>query len=354
MYTVIDLFSGIGGLSYPFHRDANFKVAAANEILKEPAIAYGLNYPKTKMYNCDIADLSVSQIQKDLGIEKVDIVLGGPPCQSFSTVGKRDIGDPRTFLFKEYCRFLEECSAKMFVFENVRGLLSVQRGLLFRQILNKFKNLGYTIKYELLDSADYGVPQHRKRIIIVGFKKKFKFKFPLPTNGSKKNPYLTVADAISDLPRIGNDGESTQYESTPKNQYQLDIRDQAEVLLHHNYSSNHKKLVDIMEYLPDGGSFKDIPQQLRPKSGFGNTYSRLWWNKPSTTITRNLGVPSSSRCIHPKEPRALTTREGARLQSFPDNFVFYGSRQKMNLQIGEAVPPLFAQSIFQEVASCIY
>ena len=353
VHTVVDLFAGVGGLSYPFHSDSGFNVIVGNEILEEPAVAYGLNHPGTKVYNSDIADFSMSLVQADLGTKSVDVVLGGPPCQSFTTVGKRDINDPRTNLFKEYCRVLEESSARMFIFENVRGLLSMKGGLLFDEILQAFEGLGYKVQHKILDAVDYGVPQYRKRVIIVGTKSGIDFKFPEPTHGPGKIPYLTVEDAISDLPPLGTSGECESYDSPPQSQYQTLMRSEVTSLTNHNYSKNHDGLVRIMKQLPDGGSPRDLPEDIRPKSGFGNTYCRLWWDRPCTTITRNLGTPSSSRCIHPKEPRALTTREGARLQSFPDNFVFYGSRQKKNLQIGEAVPPMMAQALYAEVRASL-
>ena len=352
-HTVVDLFAGVGGLSYPFHNDPDFNVIAANEILEEPATAYGLNHPSTKVYNSDIADFSMSLVQADLGTKSVDVVLGGPPCQSFTTVGKRDINDPRTNLFKEYCRVLEESSARIFIFENVRGLLSMKGGLLFDEILQAFGGLGYRVQHKILDAVNYGVPQYRKRVIIVGTKGGIDFKFPEPTHGPGKAPYLRVEDAISDLPPLGTSGECESYDSPPQNQYQALMRGGATSLTNHNYSKNHDGLVRIMKQLPDGGSPKDLPEAIRPKSGFGNTYCRLWWDRPCTTITRNLGTPSSSRCVHPKEPRALTTREGARLQSFPDSFVFHGSRQKKNLQIGEAVPPMMSQALCAEVQASL-
>ncbi len=155
----------------------------------------------------------------------------------------------------------------------------------------------------------------------------------------KLKPFLTLSDAISDLPFINSNEESSKYSSETKNEFQKIMRKNApKKLMDHNAPKNNKNLIKIMELLPDGGTPKDLPEELRPKSGFGNTYCKLWWNRPSTTITRNLSTPSSSRCIHPKIARPLTTREGARIQCFPDDYIFYGSRSSKNLQIGNAVP----------------
>lgn len=359
---VIDLFCGVGGLSYGFANDNNFEVVAANEISPKIAKAYSLNHPKTKVYTEDIKYFNAYKIKKDLGIDpkEIDIIVGGPPCQAYSTVGKRLNDDPRGKLFQEYYRVLKEFNPKIFVFENVKGLLSIQKGDLLKNIISLFESLGYRVKYKILNSADYGVPQIRERIIIVGSKLKNDFKYPEPTHYNPKDknklfnnnlkPYLTVKDAISDLPFIKTNEEGFIYSFEPKNDFQKIMRKNApKKIMDHNSPKNNDKLIKIMELLPDGGTPEDLPIFLRPKSGFKNTYSRLWWNKPSTTITRNLGTPSSSRCIHPKAPRPLTTREGARIQSFPDNYCFYGSRGDKNLQIGNAVPVFLSKAITKSI-----
>jgi DNA (cytosine-5)-methyltransferase 1 len=345
---VLDLFAGVGGLSYGFAYDDTFEIIGANEILTDMAKAYSLNHPTVKIYNSDIKDFGLQQLTDDLNIKKndIDIVIGGPPCQAFSTVGKRSINDPRGDLFEEYYRVLEELNPKVFLFENVRGLLSIQKGELLKKIISLFESLGYKVKYKILNSADYGVPQIRERIIIFGTRLEREFQYPKPTHSDsdeRLEPYLTLAEAIGDLPFIKSDEESFEYYSKPKNRFQRLMRKNApKRLTEHRSPKNSEKIVKIMEYLPDGGTPKDIPKELRPKSGFSNTYCRLWWNRPSTTITRNLSTPSSSRCIHPKAPRPLTTREGARIQCFPDNYIFCGSKSSKNLQIGNAVPTLLS------------
>ena len=165
-------------------------------------------------------------------------------------------------------------------------------------------------------------------------------------------PYLTLEEAISDLPFIKSGGESFEYASEQQNEFQKKMRVNApEKLTDHNSPNNNAKLVKMMELLPDGGTPKDLPKELRPTSGFKNTYCRLWWNRPSTTITRNLSTPSSSRCIHPKVPRPLTTREGARIQCFPDSYQFFGSRSDRNLQIGNAVPTFLLNTVAGAILS---
>jgi DNA (cytosine-5)-methyltransferase 1 len=358
---VIDLFCGVGGLTYGFSSDDRFEIVAANEVSSNIAKAYSLNHPTVKMYNEDIADFGADKLKKDLdiGYGEVDIIIGGPPCQAYSTVGKRLLDDPRGKLFQEYSRILKEFNPKLFLFENVKGLLSIQNGQLFKNIVSLFESLGYTVQYKILNAADYGAPQIRERVIIIGSKLKNKFIYPKPTHYNtdqttlfvdKLKPYLTIEEAIGDLPFIKSGEESFQYSSEPQNEFQRNMRQNApENLMDHNAPKNNSSMIKIMESLPDGGTPQDLPQNLRPKSGFANTYCRLWWNRPSTTITRNLGTPSSSRCIHPKAPRPLTTREGARLQCFPDHYQFYGSRGDRNLQIGNAVPTVLSNVLAQAI-----
>ncbi len=353
-FKVLDLFAGVGGLSYGFAHDDNFEIIAANEILPDMAKAYSLNHPTVKVYNYDIKDFGAKNLEDDLQIKKgdIDLIVGGPPCQAFSTVGKRLIDDPRGKLFQEYYRVLEELNPKLFLFENVKGLLSMQNGELFKTILSLFESLGYKVKYEVLNSADYGVPQIRERVIIIGTKLESDFEYPSKTHSSLEDnnifnqglkPYLTLSEAISDLPFIKSNEESFEYSCEAKNEFQKLMRINApKKLMDHNAPKNNEKLVKLMECLPDGGTPQDVPEELRPTSGFANTYCRLWWKRPAPTVTRNLSTPSSSRCIHPKAPRPLTTREGARIQCFPDDYIFYGSRSSKNLQIGNAVPPFLS------------
>lgn len=359
---VVDLFAGVGGLSYGFAHDENFEIIAANEILPNMAKAYELNHPSVKVYCKDIKDFGICDLQRDFNIKEgeVDIVVGGPPCQAYSTVGKRLIDDPRGKLFQEYYRVLREISPKMFVFENVRGLLSMKNGELIKTIISLFESLGYKVAHKIINSADYGAPQIRERVFIVGTIHDHNFVYPKPTHENRRHnclpfdeklkPYLTLAEAIGDLPFIKSGEEIFDYATSPENEFQKLMRSSApKKIMDHSAPKNNQNLIKIMELLPDGGTPLDLPENLRPKSGFANTYCRLWWNRPSTTITRNFSTPSSSRCIHPKAPRPLTTREGARIQCFPDNYIFNGSRIDKNLQIGNAVPTFVSIAIKNSV-----
>lgn len=360
-FKVIDLFAGVGGLSYGFEHDDDFEVVAANEILKPMATAYSLNNPNVKMYNKDIKDFSIKDIEEDLGLKKgdIDVIVGGPPCQAYSTVGKRLIDDPRGKLFQEYFRVLKEIKPKIFVFENVKGMLSMVHGELIETVVSLFESIGYNVQYRVLNAADYGAPQIRERVIIVGTLGKGKFEYPEVTHtgesegklfASNLKPWVTLGEALGDLPSMIAGEEKTEYASEPQNDYQTLMRQNApDTIAEHNTSKNGAHIVKIMEALPDGGTPEDLPENIRPTSGFKNTYCRLWWNRPSTTITRNLGTPSSSRCIHPRDPRPLSTREGARLQGFPDDYKFFGTKSEKNLQIGNAVPTFLSKAIKESV-----
>lgn len=362
-YKVIDLFAGVGGLSYGFAHDDEFEILAANEILEPMAQAYSSNHPSVRMYNKDIKDFSLNDLATDLGIKAgdIDIVVGGPPCQAYSTVGKRLADDPRGKLFQEYYRILKELHPKIFVFENVKGLLSMHGGDLIKAIISLFESIGYHIQMRVLNAADYGTPQIRERVILVGTLDTRPFKYPKPTHYDAKlgdpadpsmKPYVTLGEALGDLPSMKTGEHATKYACEPQNEYQRLMRANApEELQEQEVPKNNAKLIAIMEALPDGGTPKDIPEELRPNSGFANCYCRLWWNRPSTTITRNLGCPSSSRCIHPRDPRPLSTREGARLQGFPDDYIFCGNRGDKHLQIGNAVPTFLSIAIKNSVKS---
>lgn len=342
IYTVADLFAGAGGLSMGFAINAAFQVQFANEIDPDAAQTYAFNHPGVPMYACDIRKINKRRIQSDLGISDIDVLVGGPPCQAYSTAGKRLLSDKRAALFKQYFKVLKEFRPQVFLFENVVGLLSIQDGELFKRICILFEKEDYNVDFAVLNAVDYGVPQIRKRVILVGTRDKRTFVFP-ESHMAANHP--TLRTALSDLP----EQPGTNYERPPQNIFQQRMRGQCRTLLYHDAPSHGENLLRIIEALPEGGTVKDLPTELQPSSGFGNSYARLRWDQPSPTITRNFGTPSSARCIHPSAHRALTTREGARLQSFPDSYVFFGSRTSKNLQIGNAVPPLLAEILAQSV-----
>jgi DNA (cytosine-5)-methyltransferase 1 len=354
----VDLFSGAGGLSIGLE-SAGFEVVLANEIEKDFAKTYSLNHSKTIMLNCDIHDVDFSCQLTSLGIKngEIDLICGGPPCQGFSTVGSKNKKDPRNSLFFEFIRATIEINPKYILFENVSGFKKMYDGEAYKTILQEFKAMGYTTISEVLEASDYGLPQNRQRTIILGWRNDcIPISFPEITHfqeinlfGGKKK--LCLMDAISDLPPLTFNDEKHSYLSLPQNDYQEKMRGNETILTEHNSSDYGEKMKEILQLVPEGGTVNDLPEHLRPKNYFNNTYSRLFPYQPSPTITRNFGTPSSSRCIHPFQPRALSTREGARLQGFPDSYKFSGCKTSKNLQIGNAVPPIFGEVIAKEIVN---
>lgn len=346
-FTAVELFAGAGGLSIGLER-AGIHVVIANEIMPDFAATLAANHPNTNVINEDIHKINFREELAKLGLKSVDVLSGGPPCQGFSTIGSKNRQDPRNSLFYEYLRAVSETNPKYTIFENVSGFKRMYDGFAYETLVKELGELGYETKSQILNAADYGAPQIRYRTVVLGWRRGLPpLDFPPPTNGEKEGlrPYLTLMEAISDLPPIGAGERSSNYATPPQNEYQRKMRGEQEVLLEHNAANYGEKMQEILRIIPEGGSINDLPVRLRPKSAYCNTYARLLPNEPSPTITRNFGTPSSSRCVHPFQPRALSTREGARLQGFPDNYIFVGGKQSKNLQIGNAVPPILGEAI---------
>ena len=354
-FTAVELFAGAGGLSIGLER-AGIHVVIANEIMPDFAATLVANHPNTNVINDDIHKIDFKDELKKLGLESVDVLSGGPPCQGFSTIGSKNRQDPRNSLFYEYLRAVAETNPKYTIFENVSGFKRMYGGFAYETLVRELGELGYDTKCQILNAADYGAPQIRYRTIVLGWKRGLPaLDFPVPTNGAKagQRPYLTLMEAISDLPQIGAGESSGQYATPPQNEYQRKMRGKQEKLLEHNAANYGAKMQEILRTIPEGGSVSDLPMRLRPRSAYCNTYARLLPNEPSPTITRNFGTPSSSRCVHPYQPRALSTREGARLQGFPDDYKFVGGKQSKNLQIGNAVPPILGEAIARVVKKAL-
>lgn len=354
-FTAVELFAGAGGLSIGLER-AGIHVVIANEIMPDFAATLAANHPDTNVINGDVHKIDFRAELEKLGLKSVDVLSGGPPCQGFSTIGSKNRQDPRNSLFYEYLRAVAETNPKYTIFENVSGFKRMYGGFAYETLVRELDELGYGAKCRILNAADYGAPQMRRRTIVLGWRKGLpEVDFPAPTNGSKDGlrPYLTLMEAIGDLPQIGAGECSGQYATPPQNEYQRRMRGGQEELLEHNAANYGERMREILRTIPEGGSIKDLPVRLRPKSAYGNTYARLLPNEPSPTITRNFGTPSSSRCVHPHQPRALSTREGARLQGFPDNYRFVGGKQSKNLQIGNAVPPILGEAIAMSIVSAL-
>jgi DNA (cytosine-5)-methyltransferase 1 len=338
----IDLFAGAGGLSLGLSR-VGIECVLANEIMPDAAKTFQLNNPNAVVITEDIREINFSEELCKLNLKKgdIDLLCGGPPCQGYSTIGNKKESDPRNSLFREFLRAVKEVEPKYVLFENVAGFKNLYGGKAFQELTEELENMDYSYFWGPVQVADYGVPQLRTRTIILASKKGNK-KVLLPKGDDKR---LSIMDAIGDLPKLISNDWKDRYDTMPYTPYQLTIRDGETVLRDHNSSNYGENMRKILSSIPEGGNKMDIPEDIRPKKGFANAYARLRANDPSTTITRNFGTPSSSRCVHPTQNRALSTREGARLQSFPDTYQFVGGKGSKNLQIGNAVPPLVGEAI---------
>lgn len=399
---IIDLFSGAGGLTFGFYyrkkgkgfvRNRKNSFVFANEFDSHAAKAFSLNYPDIKMLNQDIKTLEEDLIKKLIGDEPVDLIIGGPPCQSFSTVGQR-IYDEKAMLYEEYLRILSIVRPKMFLFENVKGILSMREtfykkddngNIIFEVkknentgrerkkpvvdhygkkvmdiISEKFaiidNNLGYTISKKVLNAVDYGVPESRERVFIVGIRNdlNIRWEFPSPLSTEK----ISIKEAISDLPPVAEGQEVTEYTTPPTNSYQTLMRHGSDHITCHICGEYSDKIRTVIKNVKQGEGKDDfnllvskgiIDEKYKLTSGYSNTYSRLIESQPSTTITNNLATPSGVRCIHYSQDRALTPREGARIQSFPDWFIFEGDKVHLTTQVGNAVPPLLAIELAKQI-----
>lgn len=370
---IVDLFSGAGGLTFGFYynlvngefvRNANCNIVFANEFDKAAAAAFRINFPDVNMIERNIKDLHEDEVRELIGEDEIDLIIGGPPCQSFSTIGKR-IYDDKARLYNEYYRLLSVVRPRVFLFENVKGMLSMKDengSLVINDIENKFRNinenLGYTIQYRVLNAVKFGVPQYRERVFIVGIRNDLNFEWAFP-NELEDVPYITLEEAISDLPIIGPGEEANNYiQQEVTNDYQRLMRGNNRSLTFHFSAVYGDKIQTVINHVIPGEGRNYInhlvdqgilEEQYRLTSGYHNTYGRLYPNQPCTTITKNLSTPSGLRCIHYNQNRALTPREGARIQSFPDWFQFYGIRSEVKTQIGNAVPPLLAIKLAEQI-----
>lgn len=344
MLKVIDLFSGVGGISFGFQEEG-FEVILANEIDPEISQAYKKNHPTVNMINADITQLEISTIFKSY--KYVDVVTGGPPCQGFSQKGARNImEDDRNFLFKYFYEVVKFVQPKYFVMENVPNLLTSQNGYFREQIIQLFTDLGYSLDYGVLNAYDFGVPQIRKRAVIIG--KQGNNPVRLPTSIGKK---VSIEDAIWDLAYLeSGEGEEVQeYRLPPTSDYQRHMRRKSDLLFNHVSTKHSRLALERLRMIPIGKGKEVLPEEHLTKSIYSGTWCRMIRDEPSVTITTRFDTPSSGRFTHPFLNRAITVREAARIQSFPDHFIFYGTKSSQMKQVGNAVPPLLAQSIARQI-----
>lgn len=339
--TVIDLFAGVGGLSLGFEQ-AGFHIVMANEYDAEIAAAYQKNHPETKMV---VGDITAINLEDTFGsfVGKIDVIIGGPPCQGFSQKGQRKtIHDERNFLFKYYVKVVNLVQPKYFVMENVPNLLTAEQGFFKKEIVDLFNELGYSLNTGVLNAADYGVPQNRRRAVIIG-----KRNGKAPDLPEKTEQKVTIWDAIGDLAYLesGEGQEEQQYADLPASEYAKSLRGDMRILYNHVATKHSKLALERLALIPPNCGKEVLPDEHLTKSIYSGTWSRMIKDDISVTITTRFDTPSSGRFTHPYLDRAITVREAARIQSFPDNFIFTGTKSSQMKQVGNAVPPRLANAI---------
>lgn len=354
---VVSLFSGCGGLDLGFIETNKFEVVWANDILKDACETYKNNIGNHIVCG-DINDIDKTTIPK------ADVVIGGPPCQSFSLVGKRDPNDERSNLVWSYLDVLKHVKPRFFVLENVTGILSaknVDGSKVLDDLTKAFEEIGYTANVFKLNAADYGVPQRRKRVFIIGNKLGVTVEEPISTHSGKeenKIPWVTAQEAIGDLSNTTERGKGV-YLVPPNNDYQKKMRVKQEnsFNLHFTpYASEKDK--ELMKYIKEGGNYTDVPDHaattrilnFKKTGGRTTTYGRLRSDMPAYTLNTHFNRLNVGCNIHYKHRRLISLREGLRLQSFPDNFIIYSSNKRnYYVQIGNAVPPILSGALAQHL-----
>jgi DNA (cytosine-5)-methyltransferase 1 len=346
----IDLFAGVGGMSTGAIA-CGVDVRYAVELDRHAAATFAANHPATTLLNCDVRTVRhqhLNLIERDLPT----VVFGGPPCQGFSTSNQknRSYDNEKNWLFTEYLRLVRKIRPDWVIFENVKGLLETESGFFLQAVLKGFKKAGYTTSYFVLNSADYGVPQRRNRLFIVGSLHGIEIVPPLPTT---KN-HVTVGQALADMPDLENGDAVCEraYQGQARTNYARAMRGDLVKCSNNLVTGNAPHIIERYKHIPPGGNWEDIPKQLmsnytdvqRCHTGI---YRRLRDDEPSVVI----GNFRKNMLIHPSKHRGLSVREAARLQSFPDNFHFHGSIGFQQQQVGNAVPPLLAKAVFRQILS---
>lgn len=337
MINSLDLFCGAGGFSIGLEKTKKIQTKIALDFNKDATETFKHNFPNANVICGDITNEKIKSKIVDLAIKNnIQLVVGGPPCQGFSLKGKKlGMDDPRNFLFMEYFDIVSRIKPKMFVIENVKGLLHACDGYFIEQIKERFSNIGYSLSYDILNAYEYGTPQKRERTIIFGLLGNIKPIFPMKTLER-----YTVHDAISDLAYLeSGEGDLVQkYRVMPLTKYQEDIRCGSDKLTFHQATSHSKDAIYKLSLIPPECGKEYLPKEMWGKQKFKTTWGRLEWDKPSGTIDTRFDTPSNGKNSHPFLNRSITPREAARIQGFPDTFYFIGKKSSICKQIGNAVP----------------
>ena len=345
----IDLFAGCGGLSKGF-MDAGFDIIVGVDNDQAALNTFELNHHGAVALKADLSKQETfDQIKSIAGNKSIDVIIAGPPCQGFSLTGPRNFDDKRNKLYLAVIEIVRQYRPKGFIIENVPGMATLYKGQIKDEILKRFRQMGYNIECKILLAADYGVPQLRKRLIFMGVREDIgKPEFPKP----KVTPdrYVTCKEAIGDLPSLENDlgSEVSEYSSPAMSDYQKMMRGSCKQL-HNHVGTKHTQLVkDTIALVPEGGNYKDLPKGWGESRKFHVAWTRYHGDKPSPTIDTG-----HRNHFHYKWNRVPTVREAARLQSFPDDFVFLGTKTQQNRQVGNAVPPLLGKALGEALMKII-
>lgn len=351
-FTCVDLFSGAGGLSRGFY-DAGYNVVLGVDFDDAALQTFKANHGNAEAMKLDLFDHNNINVIVDFLKEKnieLDVLVGGPPCQGFSIAGPRDMNDKRNTLYLAMVKLAATLKPQAVVLENVPGMLQTNGGIGAKRIIEDFAEIGYKMTPKLLYAPDYGIPQIRKRVFFVGLRdSENAFEFPEPFVDSKD--YVTCEDAISDLPSLQtSDGEIVygeeiqEYETEPKTEYQKMMRKNSKSVRNHIGSIPIEKTKKMISLVPEGKNYKALPEEYRGMYKYHEALTRYNSKKPSLTI--NTGHRSH---FHYKYNRIPTVKESARLQSFPDDFIFYGNKSQQYKQVGNAVPPMLGQVVAKKL-----
>lgn len=351
-FVILDLFCGAGGFSCGFHMNENFDTAVALDFNSFATETFKKNFPNATVITGDITDLSVrNKIIDESKSNGVNMIVGGPPCQGFSLKGKNlGLEDKRNFLFLEYLKIVEELQPKVFIIENVKNILSSAKGWFKNEIITKIESMGYFVDCKVLSAQNFGVPQRRQRAIFLCCKSK---KITLPDIVSDK--VINVREAISDLSYL-NSGEGkfeSDYIVEPQSEYQKMMRKNSDKLYNHQATKHSEVALKKLKMIKPECGKECLPKELIGNQIFNTTWGRLKWDELSPTIDTRFDTPSNGTNSHPELHRSITPREAARLQSFPDDFIFYGTKTQICKQIGNAVPPLMAKAIACKISDDI-
>lgn len=355
-YTVLDLFCGAGGLSKGF-MDAGFDVALGIDFDEAALKTFQENHGTAKAMKLDLFNHDNLKIIEDYLEQQnlsIDVIVGGPPCQGFSIAGPRNMNDKRNFLYLAMVKLTSKLQPRAVVLENVPGMLTTNDGIGAKRIIQDFADIGYTMTPKLLYAPDFGVPQIRKRVFFVGFKSKTA-SFEFPEAKLHPNQYITCSEAIDDLPSLQLDnghiiyGEEIQdYACPARNDYQRMMRARSLKVKNHIGSIPIEKTRKMIELVPEGKNYRSLPPEYSGLYKYHEALTRYNGGKPSLTI--NTGHRSH---FHYKYNRIPTVRESARLQSFPDDFTFYGNKSQQYKQVGNAVPPILGQAVAEKVLEAL-